>query len=275
MRKKLSLLLAGVMSLTVVLTGSGTASAAEDTSKLNLMKSNTLVVCMTLQFVPQMYLNARGKPAGYDYQLLRKLTKDLGLKLEIRNTDFSGLLAGISSKQCDLASVGLGRTAAREQSMTYAGQYMPYETVLAAQSKDKRAGQISAWNVAGTKLTCLRGATACTRIKETFPNATAVEFTTQDAAILEVASGRADGVILETAIFGGYTKKNPGVLKRVNLEKDINKYWGNWTVQLGNTALATRLQSWLCENDESGFIAKTFRREMGYKISSALPGCTA
>ncbi len=273
MRKKLALLLAGVMSLSVVLTGGSTASAAEDTSKLNLIKPGSLVVCMTLQFVPQMHLNARGKPTGYDYELLRKLSKDLGLKLEIRNTDFAGLLAGIASKQCDMTSVGLRRTAARELSMTFAGEYMPYGTILATQRSNKRATTVAAWNTAGTKITCLKGSVECAAIKDNFPNATAVEFPTQDGAILETASGRADGAIMATPIFAGYSKNNPGVMK-LALDKPLGSYFGNWSVQLGNTALATRLQKWLCEAQDQGFMQKTFRRTMGTSMP-ALPSCPA
>jgi ABC-type amino acid transport substrate-binding protein len=274
MRKKLALLLAGVMALTLPVTGASTASAAEDTSKLNLMKSGSLVVCMTLQFVPQMHLNARGKPTGYDYELLRKLAKDLGLKLEIRNTDFNGLLAGIASKQCDMTSVGLRRTAARELSMTYAGEYMPYGTVLAAPRGSKRAETIAAWNVAGTKITCLKGSVECAAIKDNFPNATVSEFPTQDGAILEAASGRADGAVMATPVFAGYSKNNPGVMKLVNFGKPLGEYWGNWTVQLGNAALAKRLQTWLCDAVESNFLQRTYRRAMGSPIA-AVPVCPA
>lgn len=272
MRKKLALLLAGVMSLTVVLTGGSTASAAEDTSKYNLIKPKTLVVCMTLLYVPQMYLNARNKPTGYDYELLRRLSKDLGLKLEIRNTDFNGLLAGIASKQCDMTSVGLGRTAVREQSMTYAGQYMPYTTVLATQRNNKRAATNAAWNTAGTKITCVNGTVECTAIEEFFPNATAVKFPDQNGATLEVASGRADGAILTTPIFAGFSRNNPGVLKLVEFGKPLRSYFGNWTVQLGNKAFADRLQGWICDNLETEFIQKTFRRTMGTKMPE-VPAC--
>lgn len=272
MRKKLALLLAGVMAATVVVTGTSQVSAAEDTSKLNLIKPGSLVVCMTLQFVPQMYLNKRGAPTGYDYELLRKLAKDLDLTLEIRNTDFNGLLAGIAAKQCDMTSVGLRRTAARELSMTYAGEYMPYQTILATQARNKREATRAAWSAAGVKITCLKGAVECAAIKDNFPNATVVEFPTQDGALLEVASGRADAGVLVTAIFGGYSKTNPGVLKRVPLDPPIGSYFGNWTVQLGNTALATRLQKWLCDAQASGLMAKTFRRAMGYPLP-AEPTC--
>jgi len=274
MRKKLSLLFAVLMSLSVLVAGSGAASAKEDTSKLNLIKPGKLVVCMTLQFVPQMYLNSSGRATGYDPDLVRQLARDLGLRLEIRNTDFTGLLAGIGSGQCDLASVGLGRTAAREQSMTYVKEYMPYNTVLASGFNDKTAATTAAWNVAGKKITCLKGSVSCTKLKEIFPNATAVEFTTQDAAILEVASARADGVIVETAIFGNYNKNNPRTLKIVKLEKDINRYFGWWTVRLGNTALQTRLKAWVCEKQEDGYLARTYKRNMRQNMEP-LPACTA
>jgi len=275
MRKKISLLLALALSLTMVLTGAGSATAKEDTSKLNLIKKGSLVVCMTLQFKPQMYLSATGRPTGYDPELVKRVARDLGLKLEIRNTDFNGLLAGIAAKQCDLTSVGLGRNATREQSMTYVKEYVPYATVLGTRRADGTAATVAAWNSATKKLTCLKGSLSCTKIKELFPNATAVEFPTQDASILEVASGRADGVVLEANLLANYSATNPGVLKSVKLDKDINSYWGWWTVQLGNTALRDRLKAWLCEKQEQGVLNSIYRQQMGYRMGADLPACTA
>ena len=274
MRKKLSLLVAIAMSLTVALTGSGAANANVDTSQLNLVKKGSLAVGMTLQFPPQMYLNARQKPAGYDYQLLKKLSKDLGLKLEIRNLAFAGLIPGLVAKQFDMVSVGLGKNPDREKSMTYVGEYMPYSTILVSGRNDKTPATLAGWNVAGKKITALQGSLAATKVKEEFPNATLVEFPTQDAAFLEVASGRADGIVAEANLFGFFNKNNPGLLKQVPLAKDLRNYFGFWTVQLGNTALQTELKNWLCEQNESGWLSKTFRREMGYKMP-ALPECTA
>jgi ABC-type amino acid transport substrate-binding protein len=272
MRKKLSLLVAVAMSLTVALTGAGAASAQEDTSKLNLIKPGSLVVGMTLQFVPQMYLNSRGKPAGYDYQVLRKLSQDLGLKLEIRNMAFAGLIPGLQAKQFDMISVGLGKTAIREQSMTYVGPYMPYQTLLVTQRNNRTAATVASWNVTGKRITALQGSLAAGRVKEMFPNATLAEYPTQDGSILEVVSGRADAVLMETPIFAGYNKRNPGVLKQLRLDQVIRDYYGEWTVQLGNTALQERLKDWLCDNQDNGFLARTFRREMGYK-QPGLPAC--
>lgn len=274
MRKKLSLLVAIAMSLTVALTGSTAANASVDTTKLNLVKPGSLVVGMTLQFPPQMYLNAKQKPAGYDYQVLKKLAKDLGLKLEIRNLAFAGLIPGLVAKQFDMVSVGLGKNPDREKSMTYVGEYMPYSTILVSQRNDKTKPTIAAWNVAGKRITALQGSLAAQKVKDEFPNATLVEFPTQDAAFLEVASGRADGIVAEANLFGFFNKNNPGLLKQVALPQDLRNYFGFWTVQLGNTQLQTALKDWLCENNESGWLARVFRVHMGYKMPP-LPKCTA
>ena len=65
---------------------------------------------MTLQFKPQMYLDSKGKPAGYDVVLLKALAKQWGVKLDIKNLDFNGLIPGLVSKKFDMVSVGLSAT---------------------------------------------------------------------------------------------------------------------------------------------------------------------
>jgi ABC-type amino acid transport substrate-binding protein len=272
MQKKLSLLLATALSLTAVLMGSGAASAKEDTSKLNLVKPGHLVVGMTLQFPPQMYLNAAKQPAGYDYQLLRRLARDLGLKLEIKNMDFAGLIPGLVAKQFDLVSVGLGKNPDREKSILYVREYMPYSTILVTGKNNTTRPTVEAWNTAGKKITALQGSLAAGYVKSTFPKATLVEFPLQDAAFLEVASGRADAIVAEANLYGFFNKNNPGLLKPVAMP-NLRNYFGHWTVQLGNDALKTRLASWLCEKQEAGIVKAVFRQQMGYKMPD-LPSCS-
>jgi len=270
MRKRLPVLLSTVLSLSLILIGS--ASAKEDTSKLGLVKKGSLVVGMTLQFPPQMYLNSRGEPAGYDYELLKRAARDLGLKLEIKNMDFSGLIPGLVAKQFDLVSVGLGKNPDREKSILYVREYMPYSTILISRKGDKTGATIAAWNVAGKKITALQGSLAATAVKTNMPKATLVEFPQQDAAFLEVVSGRADAIIAEANLYGFFNKNNPGLLTQVKLAKNIRDYYGHWTVQLGNDSLKLRLADWLCDKQESGLLKAVFQQQMGYK-QPALPKC--
>ena len=74
---------------------------------------------MTLQFKPQMYLDSKGKPAGYDVVLLKALAKKWGVKLDIKNLDFNGLIPGLVAKKFDMVSVGLSATPERRKSISF------------------------------------------------------------------------------------------------------------------------------------------------------------
>ena len=111
------------------------ASAGKKASNpYGLMKPGTLTVGMTLQFKPQMYLDANGKPAGYDVVILKALAKKWGVKLDIKNLDFNGLIPGLVSKKFDMVSVGLSATPERRKSISFSRAYVPYAQILAAAS---------------------------------------------------------------------------------------------------------------------------------------------
>ena len=274
MKKKVSILVAAALAVSAtIFTASTTASAAENTSSYNLVKPGSLVVGMTLQFKPQMYLDDSGNPAGYDVALVKRLASDLGLTLEIKNMDFGGLIPGLVAKQFDLVSVGLTNTAERAKSITFAREYVPYSTGIFSSRKSTRGASIADWNVAGVKITALQGSTAAKLVKSTFPKATLVEFAQQNNAFLEVASGRADGVVVEDYLANDYSKSNPGQIVQVKLPKPIEVGYGSWAVQLGNTALKNRLNKWLCSKQKTRTLATIYKKEMGFNMAPLPDNC--
>lgn len=273
MRKKISLAaIAALVASSVIFAGANTSANADTKNRLNLVKPGSLIVGMTLQFKPQMYLDEAGKPAGYDVALVKRLAKALRLKLEIKNMDFAGLIPGLVSKQFDLVSVGLTKNPDREKSIQFVREYMPYTTVLAARTGDSTGNTKGVWNVAGKKVTALQGAAASRIVKSDFPNTTLVEFPQQNDAFLEVVSRRADAIVVEENLLNQFNKTNPGQLKKVSLPAPLSEAFGQWTVQLGNNALDAKLTRWLCSNQEGGYLAKVFKKTMGY-TQPALPEC--
>ena len=247
----------------------GTAANAAS-NPYGLVTPGKLIVGMTLQFKPQMYLDEAGEPAGYDVELVTLLARQLKLDLQIKNMDFAGLIPGLVSKQFDLVSVGLTNTPERAKSILFVREYMPYATVLVAKVGNTTKATIEGWNVAGKKITALQGSTASKLVTSTFPLASLVAFPDQSAAFLEVASGRADGIVVEANLAGQYIKSNPGQLKQVPLSKLIAVGYGSWAVQLGNAPLKNRLGIWLCSQQYNGTLARLHLKTMGYKLP-ALP----
>jgi len=264
-------ILLGVLlaAIAVVASASGGTRAA---NPHNLKNPGTLTVGMTLQFKPEMYLNGKGQPAGYDVVLLKALAKKWGVKLDIKNLDFNGLIPGLQAKKFDMVSVGLSATPERKKSISFSRAYVPYAQVLAAAASDTTPATIAAWNASDKTITSLQGSTAEQLVQKTFPNAKSSSFPDQNAAFLEVASGRAQGIVVENYLLAQFNKSNGNKLKEVGFPKPLHVEYGSYGVQKGNTKLAAGLSAFICSEQKSGQLAKIYQSTIGAPLP-AMPAC--
>jgi ABC-type amino acid transport substrate-binding protein len=275
--RRASVALAAVVSalaLVLAACGSDEPSASGSEAEDGLMVAGTLTVGMNLQFKPQMYLDDAGKPTGYDVELLNKLAADLGVKLDIQNLDFNGLIPGLQSKKFDLVSVGLTATDERKKVIDFSREYVPYTSVLAVKQDDNSAAAIDTYNKQGMVITALQGSTGEQLAKKTFPNATVKGFSEQNAALLEVATGRANGSVLEDYILAQFQKSNPNQVKKAGLPQPLQLSYGSWAVQKGNTVLVDKLNAFLCKLQKDGSLGDLYKTVFGTSEAPAMPaGC--
>jgi len=265
--------IAGGLALAVVAVAAVSASARPAASNpYNLNSAGTLVVGMNLQYKPQMYLDAKGNPAGYDVVLLKALAKQLHLKLQIKNLDFNGLIPGLVAKKFDMVSVGLSATPERKKAVSFSRAYVPYAQILAEAADGSIGGTIAAWNQSDRTITSLQGSTAEQLVQKDFPNATSKSFPDQNAAFLEVATGRADAIVVENYLLAQFNKSNPGKLKQEGFAKPLHVEYGSWAVQKGNTALAKRLSAFICTSQNNGTLARFYKATEGAALPP-MPHC--
>ncbi len=254
------------------MSSSGGATSASAAADLKLMTPGKLVVGMNLQFKPEMYLDDAGKPAGYDVDLLNALAKNLGVTLDIQNLDFNGLIPGLQSKKFDIVSVGLTATDERKKAIDFSREYVPYTSVLAVKQDDNSKAEVGTYDKAGTIVTALQGSSGEKLAKETFPKATVNGFPDQNAALLEVATGRAQASVLEDYILAQFQKANPNKLKVAALPKPLALGYGSWGVQKGNTGLVNALDSFLCQAQTDGTLADLYKKDFGVSDFPEMPG---
>ena len=264
-------LVAGVLLATIVVVASATAGNTA-TNPHNLKDPTKLTVGMTLQFKPQMYLNAKGQPAGYDVILLKALAKQWGVKLDIKNLDFNGLIPGLVAKKFDMVSVGLSATPERRKSISFSRPYVPYAQIMGAAKDDTTPGTIAAWNSSDKTITSLQGSTAEQLVQKTFPNATSASFPDQNAAFLEVATGRADGIVVENYLLAQFNKSNGNKLKEVAFPKPLHVEYGSYGVQKGNAKLAAGLSAFICKMQKSGALGAAYKATIGAPLP-LMPPC--
>lgn len=266
---------AAALALTACSGGGGSAAPEESgggSEDIGLMTPGTLVVGMNLQYKPQMFLDG-DKPSGYDVDVLNALADDMGVELQIQNLDFNGLIPGLQAKQFDMVSVGLGATDERKKVIDFSRGYVPYATILGVAPGSERGTTIDDYNQAGVVITALQGSTSEALVKDTFPNATVSAFPDQNAALLEVATGRADAVVIEDYILAEFDRSNSGQLEALDLDEPLSLYYGAWGVQKDNSALTDQLDAFLCAAQEDGTLEELYTKWMAPTMPAMPEGC--
>jgi polar amino acid transport system substrate-binding protein len=266
--------LGGVVAAVAALAVVSTVAASAGTRAANpyhLAKAGTLVVGMDLEFKPEMYLQ-NGKPAGYDVVLLNAVAKQLHLKVKVENLSFNGLIPGLVSKKFDVVSVGLSPTPERKKAISFSRAYVPYAQVLAAKKGDSTGAKLSAWNSPDKTITSLQGSTAEQLVKSDFPKAKSSSFPDQNSAFLQVATGRADGIVVENYLLAQFNKSNGNKLAEVPFPKPLQVQYGAYGVQKGNTALVKALNGAICKLQSNGQLAKIYQQTEGTKLPP-MPAC--
>ena len=136
-----------------------------------------------------------------------------------------------------MVSVGLSPTPERKKVISFSRAYVPYALILAAKKGDTTPATIAAWNDSGKTITSLQGSTAEQLVQKMFPKAKVNSFPDQNAALLQVATGRANGIVVENYLLAQFNKSNGNKLKQVGFKKPLNVQYGSYAVQKGNTAL--------------------------------------
>jgi len=273
-RRSLAAGVAVVAALVMTACGNSDDKSASAGAKPDdgLMTPGTLVVGMNLQFKPEMYLD-NGQPAGYDVDLLNALATSMGVKLQIKNLDFNGLIPGLQSKQFDIVSVGLTPNPDRQKVIDFSRSYVPYASILAVNSSYTGAETVDAFNTSATTITALQGSSDETLAKTSFPKAKVQGLADQNATLLQVRTGRAQGAVLEDYILAQYLKTNAGTLREAKLSKPLSLSYGSWGVQKGNTTLTTKLDAFLCKAQTDGTLATLYQKDFGATIPTMPAGC--
>jgi ABC-type amino acid transport substrate-binding protein len=254
---------------------SSTSAASDSGTNTGLKPINNgkLTVGMNLQFKPEMYLD-NGQPAGYDVDLLKKLVPDLGVALNIQNLDFNGLIPGLQSKKFDMVSVGLSPTPERKKVVDFTRAYVPYALVLGVPTKDASSiTSVDAVNASGKKITALQGSTGEQLAKKLFPKAKVKGFPDQNAAFLEVATGRADAIVVEDYLLAQFQASNAGKLEKAAIAKPLDVQYGSWAVPKGNDDFVKYLDTWLCKAQTDGTLEELYKKDFSVDEFPPMPDC--
>ena len=130
---------AGLLSMAMVIAGSGTFAAAAEEKPL---EGEPLVFGINATFAPFEYVDgsdADGNEvlAGLDIDFIEKLSEELGFTYEFSDMEFSGLIGAISSGRCDVIISGISINEERDKVVDASAPYfMPRIAILSYEDNE-------------------------------------------------------------------------------------------------------------------------------------------
>jgi len=218
---------------------------------------------MVLQFPPQFYRDPQThEPAGYDVEMLKVMTKDLGVQLHIEDMDFTASVPALLAGKVDLISAGLVNTPERAKTIQFTEPYVPYQLVAMVQ-KDGGITEPSQLNHKGRVVAVLLGSTSHELAKLLFSEAEIRALDRQDACMLEVSSKKADACLMERYLAIPYVRNNPTTTAILTPDKPFAVQYGCLALQYGSPRFLYWVNNWLRYYKASGVLDALYDRIIG------------
>jgi glutamine transport system substrate-binding protein len=218
-----------------------------------------LTVATSTSFVPFEFRKG-DTYVGFDIDLLKALTKDVGVKYKLQVMDFNGIIPALQTGQIDMAVAGILISPTRAKVVDFSHGYYTsgYNFVVRENSK---IGSLD--DLRGKILGLITGGTAIPWAKKNLPDTKVMNFPSLENAYLALLSGRIDAVVGDTPTVQYYVKHGgAGKAKIVGPQVLPSQYGIAFTK---GSVLVSKFNEALAHIKASGEYAKLYEKWFGVK----------
>ncbi len=234
-------------------------------SKLDTIKKNgELRVGTTGDWDPMSVKDpATNKYKGFDIDVMKKLAKDMGVKVKFVPTDWKTIVSGIAADRYDI-STSVTKTPKRAEVAGFTETYYKYGTVPLVLKKNlKKFPTWDSLNNPEVTIATTLGTSQEEKAKEFFPKSKLKSIEAPARDFQEVLAGRADGHITSS------TEANTLVIKYPQLaivpDGEKNPAYLAMMVPKDDKVWNDYVSKWIKDNQSSGFFKKLLAK---YKLKS-------
>lgn len=180
-----------------------------------IKSAGVLKVGTEAQYAPYEFKDADAKIVGADIALAQKIADDLGVKLEIVDMKFDGIIPAVQSGQVDLGIAAFSNTPERAKEVDFSNIYDKSEQILVvdAQNKDKYT---SVDALSGLKVGAQKGTIQSNLITKELTKSTLFELDKFPALALEVQNGNIAGLVADASVAKSLISGSCGKLAAAN-----------------------------------------------------------
>jgi len=217
MKKLLSIVMISFLSLFFAACDSKTEVKEE---------KKVLKVGMELAYPPFEMSDKEGNPQGVSVDFAKKLGEHLGMDVVIENTAWAGLIPSLKTGKIDLIISSMTITEERKKSIDFSTPYAQSSLAILANA-NSGVKSIEDLDVAGKKIAVKKGSTGHVYATKNLQNAELLVFDKENACVLEVVQGKADGFLYDQlTIYKNYVQHRDTTVALLKpFQKDF-EYWG-------------------------------------------------
>lgn len=189
---------------------SGPASPGASPAAGGATPAKTLIMATSADYPPYEFVDTTtGEIKGFDVDIAREITTELGYGLTIQNIDFNGLIPALQSKRADFVMAGMTPTAERKQNVDFSDIYFEARnTIVAKSGSNLTTAAALAGKRVGVQLGSIQEGAANDFAKE-FSGLQVVQLNRLTEIIQELKVGRIDAAIVEDTVARGFVESNP------------------------------------------------------------------
>jgi polar amino acid transport system substrate-binding protein len=151
-----------------------------------------------------------GTLMGFDVDLAKLLAESMNLKLEIVRIPFNELLPSLEKGKVDMVMSGMTITLERNMKAAFVGPYLiSGKSILTKMENLAKADETEDLNQADLKITCLKGSTSESFIKQFLPEATPMPAEDYDKALSKLLNNEANVMVADFPICALTILRNP------------------------------------------------------------------
>ena len=180
-----------------------------------IKSAGVLKVGTEAQYAPYEFKDADAKIVGADIALAQKIADDLGVKLEVVDMKFEGIIPAVQSGQVDMGIAAFSNTPERAKEVDFSNIYDKSEQMLVvdAQNKDKYT---SVDALSGLKVGAQKGTIQSNLITKELTKSTLFELDKFPALALEVQNGNIAGLVADASVAKSLISGSCGKLAAAN-----------------------------------------------------------
>ena len=198
--------------------------------------------------------NKHGELDGFEIEIAKQLTSDLGVNAEFVLMEWENLLTTLKANKIDIIIAGMAITPERALHANFTIPYADSGISIAANiAKTKTIDSLNELNSPQVTIGAVSNTVAVNVAVQVFNKANVKQFVKSEDAIQALLDGNIYALIEATPIPQFLTLQHPGLVD-TPLSKPLLSYKAGMAVNKGEQELLNYLNAWITSRDAEGWI---------------------